>query len=248
MKHSPKPFAVEIKRSRRSATPRSTEAGSLEGVDAGAPPSFAASDSPVATALRRAGARRARPYELIDPSSEFDFDVPAFLQADRPQARAMPESPRREAEQLFEAKLSPRTDEDPFPARPQPRVLPSLIPSENPELAALAAEQASATRAEPATKRGRKIAAPKERAPEPAASVVKQTKATRAPDAAGRAPGAAPSRKRSEQEEKARQLTAGEAAPARPTRLPGFMRRGRQDPSLLPRGQQWKRRLHPRAW
>jgi len=262
MKRQHKPFAVEIKRSRRSPLPPSSSKGdSAEG-------------------------GRTAPDEdgSLDKISRRGFDadlaVPAFLQPDKPSRRpASKVSAQDVFQEVFKdrdhvfASVPPRpadaARQSESPARA--RILPSLIepaagePGPQIKPAKRASRNASASAAEPkrTPRAGRRTKAQ----PAPAFAAEAQTR----PDEAalkngGSAARSNPGGKRSGAANKAlasgktRKPTAGtfvappsaaEAArdawpPALPVR--SLTKRSRVDAADLPPGQRWKRRLHPRAW
>ncbi|PNG24408.1 hypothetical protein [Methylocella silvestris] len=261
MKHSPKPFAVEIKKSRRApALP--LEPVAKQRADFSGP----------------AQAPLEKDRVAFSPMSGDDFAVPAFLQTDKPAARPTVDSWSKEAEQLFGPKPVAETSPEPVEARARPRILQSLIPAENPSAAA--DEVAAATRSSGAgarTPRPRRESALDERANQQRGKPGRRAKgeSDANTEAARKAASVASQGEVSleaKREPKRRTPSASAALPAQraPQVTPGrsfvkspaesvkdnpegpprvsLARLGRDDAAALPRGQHWKRRLHPRAW
>ncbi|ACK50414.1 hypothetical protein Msil_1450 [Methylocella silvestris BL2] len=262
MKHSPKPFAVEIKKSRRApALP--LEPVPKERLDFGGP-----TQAPLE-----------KDRSAASPMSGDDFAIPAFLQSDKPAPRPAADSWSKEAEQLFGPKPVAATSQEPVEARARPRILQSLIPAESPMTAPSNNASAAATRAAQAkteTPRPRREAAQDERAnqergparrskiesfadaeaPRKAAGVevqgelslgVKRQPKRRRPAASAPLPApreSQPAPTRSFAKTPAQDVKDHADGPPRVS----LARLGRDDAAALPRGQHWKRRLHPRAW
>ena len=245
MKHPPKPFAIEIKRSRRGSTP-------------GAPDLL--KDSTTTAAAARAGT--ARRTGGLKAAPELDFAVPAFLQTEKTASPAV-QSANEEAARVF------RTGPAPVEAPPltQPRILPSLVPPKEFGFEPPAAEpkprgrprRAAAERTpQPKAKPAAEDATP--RVKPPAAVAAAGTRRAEKGPANGEVKGAVKPAGRS-----AAALRPAETAPAavspliertlvrramawRAQNIPSVVRRTRKDAASLPPGQQWKRRLNPRAW
>lgn len=261
MKQPPKPFAIEIKRSRRAPA-------------AASPMDLFGKDSP---ALNGANAgffsrREASSNPQSNPVDDSDFTVPAFLQTDRAAPRTLELS--KEAEQLFMPKptapLTPATPSGEVAAaaaRP-PRILPSLVAPESVGVDAFAAAE-TPLRAARQIRRSEAPARKTARAPQAdrANKIEAPAKKRRIGDAAsgGAQAGAAdtgPKRKPAAAWSVA-PVTAGPAAPpvvnpaessaahlaanGRGVRARGLARR-REDAAALPPGQHWKRRINPHAW
>jgi hypothetical protein len=247
MKPPRKHFAVEIKRSRRFPTP-SMDLMEKDRADLGRPipGSFSQADlSP-----------------RVAPDS--DFAVPAFLKTDKAPARTVSDSAAKQVELVFGPKSAADAGGRAFPGdgRPAPRILRSLAPAENPiaEQGAEPLPQATAERRRrrkdasspapqpPVAKADRTepiIARKKRGAPVPAKEAAKR-KAAPAPNIAFATPSATPAPPISD----ATISQTGESAARnkhRGRRWAGA-RRNRDDAAALPPGQQWKRRLNPRAW
>ncbi len=247
MKHPPKHFAVEIKRSRRSPAPAIDLLGK-DRADLGRPiPAF---------------------FSQADLSSnrapDSDFAVPAFLQTDKATAWAASDIRTKEAEQVFAPKSPARAAEPPSTdGRTAPRILPSLVPEENPIL-----ERSAEGPLVKSARRGRRTEAPSpvskpvaEHADReettntrtkhdggPAAAQKKPIK-RKAASASTRA-AAGPSAKPAPSLANAKSSEAHEAPARDKQRIRRWngARRNREDAAALPPGQHWKRRLNPRAW
>ncbi len=249
MKHPPKPFAVEIKRSRRSSAP----AASLD---------LFSKDSK--TELRRPAPTLFAKSDLVsNAEASSDFVIPAFLQTDHPAQRTVSDSLSREAEELFGPKLVRATVQPSPPERAAPRILPSLLPEANPAYdvrhASRAVKERLGAEPKPARQKREKAPAPaqpaahaveakvarKRAAATPADSSVKRKRAT---------PVAAASRAKSQtaeavvRAETKQETNAPAGDPPRRSRSRSFGWRGRENVASLPPGQHWKRRLNPRAW
>jgi len=258
MKQPPKPFAIEIKRSRRP--PTSASPMDLFGKDS--------------SALNVASAgffsrREAASNPASNPARASEFTVPAFLQTDRAAHRSSADQLSTEAAQVFApkpAQAPPTSLDDPrhtSEAR-QPRILPSLVPPDSAALDAIAetgprpravrqsrALETSTRKPRGAAKtdRSEKIKAPAKRragdgSPADAADIASKRKPAAARSSA--APAAASSAPPPAQiaAEGNGAHTNGNWRGARPR----IARRGREDAAALPPGQHWKRRLNPRAW
>ena len=261
MKQPPKPFAIEIKRSRRAPT-------------AASPTDLFGKDSP---ALNGANAgffsRRDAPSNApLNPADDSDFTVPAFLQTDRAAPRTLELS--KEAAQVFMPKptapltpAAPAGESAAAAARP-PRILPSLVAPESAGVDAFAAAEtplraARQSRRSEAPARKTARAAPADRANK----IEAPEKKRRIGDAAsgGAQAGAADARPKSKPAaawsvapvtaspvpppvpNPAESSAAHPAANGRGVRARGLARR-REDAAALPPGQHWKRRINPRAW
>lgn len=259
MKHSPKPFAVEIKKSRRApALP--LEPVPKERLDFGGP-----TQAPLEKDRSAASAM-----------SGDDFAIPAFLQSDKPVPRPAADSWSKEAEQLFGPKPVAATSQEPVEARARPRILQSLIPAESP-MTAPANDASAAAKAKTETPRPRRKAAQDERANQERGRPPRRSKIDSFADADAprKAAGVEVQGELSlgvKREAKRRRPAASASLPAlresQPTPTRSFAktpaqdvkdhadgpprvslaRLGRDDAAALPRGQHWKRRLHPRAW
>jgi hypothetical protein len=251
MKQPPKPFAIEIKRSRRPPT-------------AASPMDLFSKDS---SALNGASSGFfSRRDNFSNPASntadDSGFAVPAFLQTDRAAHRTAELS--KEAAQVFTPRPAPAPTSGESAAR-QPRILQSLVPPEGAAADAIAETDAPPRAARQgrgleasARKPGRaanadhakKSEAPAKRRAGDGLSSGAQAGAddirpkrkpaatwSVTPAAASPAPLAAPNAAESN--------AAHLAATGRGAR--GFTRR-REDAAALPPGQHWKRRINPRAW
>ncbi|SFK40802.1 hypothetical protein [Methylocapsa palsarum] len=219
MKRQPKPFSVEIKRSRRSpGAPAPSQASALElEIDEAAPPQF------------------------TQRSAESDLVVPAFLQTPngsrRLTSKENSDAAAKDRDKVF-ASLPARqpSDADQSGNRTAPRVLQSLV---QPEISDLAIEAKPMRRVSAKKGKSDKPIARKTPATyEPNASVINI--ANREPT-----PSRKPASVRVADEASDAKLITIQTAPQL-TRPRVFL--GRADASTLPPGQRWKRRLHPRAW
>ncbi len=244
MKPPRKHFAVEIKRSRRSPTP-SMDLLEKDRADLSRPTPafFSQADLP----------------PRVAPGS--DFAVPAFLKTEKVAARTASDSAAKEAELVFAPKSAGEAggSADGRTA-PQPRILPSLAPAENPipergveRLPQATSERrkrrkdASSVPPQPSAAKADRAEAIKSRtkrgAPVPAKEAAKR-KLTAAPKPAFATPSATPAPPVSDISQ------TGESAARdklRARRWAGAWR-DRDNAAALPPGQQWKRRLNPRAW
>ena len=110
MKQPPKPFSIEIKRSRRPPTAASSM--DLFGKDN--------------SAAGASGGFLSRRDNFSMAAGASDLAIPAFLQSERPSHRAAELS--QEAAQLFTPKAATPADQrNGAEARPAPRILPSLV-------------------------------------------------------------------------------------------------------------------------
>lgn len=248
MKRQPKPFAVEIKRSRRSPSPLSPS-------PAGAPERG-----------RHEPAEPAFLEKVSHPSScDADLVVPAFLQQDKGSRR--PVSKPTSQESLWEvfkdkaqvfASASPQNPEpQPSSGRAPPRILQSLDLVERVE-------------PEPQVKPERQVRRQKENMRAEAASSGEADTGSSRENAARRKPATAtrlkPLKERAATtlnshaaQQESKPAGAVVAAPIlvvdpahkdpepRSIRVRAFLKRGREDVAALPPGQRWKRRLHPSA-
>jgi hypothetical protein len=226
MKRQPKPFSVEIKRSRRSAsTPASAQPSSLEmercDADEAAPPPHFAS---------RPGA------------GDSDLVVPAFLQAPngtrRLTSRENSDAAAKDRDKVF-APVSPRepSNADQSGNKAPPRVLQSLL---QPEAIHFPIDDMPVKRRTKQEKGDKPIERKTSVAREP--ETVVGSSARREVTAS---PKPAPARFAGEAIESTRLTVLIEPQLTRP-RI--FLNNGRADATTLPPGQRWKRRLHPRAW
>ncbi len=240
MKQPPKPFAIEIKRSRR---PPSAGPAELFGKE-----SAALNGSGAALFSRRA--------DLIHQgqaqAGAAELSVPAFLQTAPHRSVEL----SREAAQLFAPR--PAAASEPAPGaeiRPQPRILPSLAPPQDAAFEAQAkaprrpgpdpeVKAARQPRRSEADRAGKAKASAKRRAHDAAPAEATEPRAERGPAAArGLAPESPPPAQNPAEANGARPSAAARGARSRV-----FSRRGREDAAALPPGQHWKRRLTPRAW
>jgi hypothetical protein len=245
MKRQPKPFAVEIKRSRRSPIPLSpSPAGEPErGRHEPAEPAFLA--------------------KVSHPSPcDADLVVPAFLQQDKASRRPVSKPTSQESLwDVFKDKTQVFASASPQSAEPQPssgcappRILQSLDRVEP----------------EPQVKPERQVRRQKENMRVEAASSGEADTGSGRENAARRKPATAtrlkPVKKRATTalkgpaaQQKSKPAEAVVAAPIllvdpahedpapRSIRVRAFLKRGREDVAALPPGQRWKRRLHPSA-
>jgi hypothetical protein len=222
MKRQPKPFSVEIKRSRRSG---STPASSL----------------PVAFEMERADAEEAAPPPLFAaPPGEFDLVVPEFLKSSngsrRLSSKENSDAAAKDREKVFAPPVHQPSNTGQQENRAQPRVLQSL---EQPEADHFPIE-AKLTKRTPGTNEkptGRK---PRVQPKTDAAGAFVTAK-----------PKAPESYHADEELDANEELEAVFLkAPIEPqlTRPRIFLKNGRADAATLPPGQRWKRRLHPRTW
>ncbi len=245
MKQPPKPFSIEIKRSRRPPT-------------AASPMDLFGKDNSAAGA---SGGFLSRRDNFPMAAGASDLAIPAFLQSERPSRRAAELS--QEAAQLFTPKAATPADQrNGAEARPTPRILPSLVPPEGAALFAGAEAdaappaparqgrrpKAAARKAADANDRTQKAPAKRRDGGSGAQAAAAEVRAKRKPAAArSAAPGPA-----SPAPLAAQSAADSAAAPsnvsARAGRVRIFARRGREDAAALPPGQHWKRRLNPRAW
>jgi hypothetical protein len=253
MKQTPKPFAVEIKRSRRPAA-------------SAAPMEFFGKDS---SALNGgvSGVLSKRD-SFSNPASHSEFAVPCFLQTDKAAHRTSSDHFSREAAQVFGPKTAPAAAEPhASEIRTQPRILPSLIPQ-----AGAAQDSRAESDARPrAARHARWVEAP---APKPrvaariervekiesrAKRLANDTALSGATDIEKKRKQAATWSGASSQKDAAaapaltaENATESSAAHAcgncRGVRVRSLIRRSRADAAALPPGQHWKRRLNPRAW
>ncbi len=252
MKQPPKPFAIEIKRSRRpsaSAPPASTSPIDLFGKDS--------------STLNGASAGHfSRREKVSNPAGASEFAVPVFLQTDRAR-RTSSDRLSAEVAQVFGPRPAPQPATSPFDQRNpsearQPRILPSLALDDTvldavaetgarlPGAGQSRGLEASTRKPRSAAKtdRSEKINAPGKRraAVIGAADIASKRKPAAAWSAAPAPASPAPL--------PAQNAAEGDGAHhggnwrAARTRI---TRRGR-DAAALPPGQHWKRRLNPRAW
>lgn len=254
MKHPPKPFAVEIKRSRRS----------LSSSPAASSTDYIGKDK--ADAGRSAPALFAKTDLFSQAELDSDFAVPSFLQTDKQAHRSVSESVLKEAEQIFGPRPAAKEPHRQAPdGRPSPRILPSLI-DENPALES--SEERGASTMAARQSRTRKTLAQRPKTPPKADRIETADAATKR--VAAETP-SAPARESQAKRERASLISVAAAngartAPTLPSakisetsaplatdkprggRNRSFVRRSREGAVSLPPGQQWKRRLHPRAW
>ncbi len=267
MKHPTKPFAVEIKRSRRSPMPSPPSHSDFLGrgraePDEGLSPAFFSKDVAFS-----------KPEFVAKPSPDPDkeFAIPAFLRSDKPGHRTAAESLSKEAEQVFAPKSAQPPGDSHTSKDRAPRILPSLISPESLNLDADSirvedAERQAPTNVARQTRKRNNTATSVAQTPsrtgrikngattKPAAAAVaaQDNQINRKPKAAARSDAA--------QKNPAPAVIASDAAPFEPVApLPdvssrgllvrrGTRRGGRDEIASLPPGQHWKRRLNPRAW
>jgi hypothetical protein len=256
MKQPPKPFAIEIKRSRRGATP--------------APP------APMDSFGKQGSTMYAGPSGILSKrdglssrQGNSEFVVPFFLQTDKAARTTSSPHLSTEAAQVFGPKPTPAAAESPAPEnRAQPRILPSLLPppgaaqdggaegdatpratrrTRTPEAQALKPRIARSNRAEKIEAATKRYA--DEGVLSGATDIAKKRgrpaswSAAPAPKGAEAAPTAFPA---------GNEVENGVASPggtSRGLRVWSSTRRSRSvDAAALPPGQHWKRRLNPRAW
>ncbi len=268
MKHPTKPFAVEIKRSRRSPMPSPPSHSDFLGRGRAEP------DEGLSPALFSKDVAFSKPEFVAKPSPDSEFAIPAFLRSDKPGRRAAAESLSKEAEQVFAPKPAQSAQppgDNPASKDRAPRILPSLISPESLSLDADSirvedAERQALTNAPRQTRKrnntATSVAQTQSRTgrvkngattkPVAAAVAAQDDQINRKPKAAAR-PDAAP-------KNPASAVIASDAAPFEPVAaLPdvssrgllvrrGMRRGGRGKIASLPPGQHWKRRLNPRAW
>ncbi len=249
MKHPPKPFAVEIKRSRRTPAP----SGSLD---------LLAKDKSEFSQAVPALFAKSDLFSNAAPDS--DFAIPAFLQTDKPAHKFASDSQSREAEQLFRPKPAANGDVgQPQGERPAPRILQSLVQEQI--IAPDYTEQRAPEPRSPRQSRRRATGSPLQKAASKSRSVEKNDDRKKsAGDKAAHVAAPKDAIKRSATATVSTPVKNIKPAPAlqsaeivappakdkaRVLRGRGFARRGREDAaSSLPPGQQWKRRLNPRVW
>lgn len=247
MKNPPKPFAIEIKRSRR--------------LPASAPPTdlFGKDSSALNGVASRLFSRRGAHPNAGDASA---FDVSAFLQAEQAQHGASPSALSTEAAELFRPRPTPAPE---YP-NPAPRILPSLIEPElvvsgggvEPGVGSLQSarkSQGSALRARrPRVEKPARVEKTEVRAKPRADAAATGGSAIRSKRKVATAAGGAVALATAETKPAQRAENAAENGAANPggnrrgARVRGFIRRGHEDAAALPPGQHWKRRLNPRAW
>jgi hypothetical protein len=261
MKQPPKPFAIEIKRSRRA--PAAASPMDLFGKD-----SFALTGANAGLFSRREASSNPPP----NPADDSDFAVPAFLQTDRATPRALELS--KEAEQLFMPKpTAPLTPAAPAgnsaaaAARP-PRILPSLVEPVGASVDALAAAE-TPPRAARQSRRSEAPARKSARAPQADRANTIEAPAMKRrmgePASGGAQAGSASARTKRKPAAawSVAPVTANPAPPpvatpsesgvthlaanGRGVRARGLARR-REEAAALPPGQHWKRRINPHAW
>ncbi len=266
MKHPPKPFAVEIKRSRRSPMPSPPSHTDFLGKVRTEPGEGA---SP---ALFGKGAASSKAEFVSKSSPDEEFAIPAFLRSDKPERRTAPESLSKEAEQVFAPKAQRPVDDRQVSNDRARRILPSLI---SPESLISDADSIRIENVErqahvkrPRQSRKRKDAATdvaqtqartgrlkdngatlksssKIKAVAAQANQVKaKPKVAKRPDPAPKV--TAPAAPRVEAFETIAVLHGLNSRGARVRR--GMWRGPRDEIAALPPGQHWKRRLNPRAW
>lgn len=220
MKRQPRPFSIEIKRSRRSLA--------------------SAPSQPTATELTSdAPQGLIKPEPLPNTLSDTELVIPAFLQSGRtPQKLSAQENAAAVA--LDRDKVFAPPASTPNSDQTQRRILPSLIGDE-------VAEPATAAPSE--LRRGRKTksdAAPKIRAAvaprreRPDKNFAKRYEFAQAEPAAPT--------KASPAEKSEIPAPIPPAPKLRAGRVRLFLNPNRDNVAALPPGQRWKRRLHPRAW
>ncbi len=261
MKQPPKPFAIEIKRSRRA--PAAASSLDLFGKD-----NAALSGAKAAFSSRRDAASNAP----LNPAGDTDFTVPAFLQTERAAPRTLELS--KEAEQLFMPKpAAPLTPAAPsgalaaVAARP-PRILPSLIAPESVGVDAFASTEAPLrsvrqSRRSEAPARQTARAAQVDRVSKIEAPAKKRRIGAPASGGAQASAPDAPPKRKPAAAWSVTPVTTGPLAPPVPNPAEGGashlaasgrgirprgLARRREDAAALPPGQHWKRRINPHAW
>jgi hypothetical protein len=267
MKRQPKPFAIEIKRSRRSPLSSSTpKAGFLEGggadFDEGAP-------------LERAARL----------SADAELAIPAFLQPDkasrRPSSKTTPQDLFnkeifKNKGQVFAAARQPSASDAPASdaasseAPAPPRILPSLIPSADVEDSEIQPKRAKKIRgdvaapraaAKKATRGARKefaraapsVAADGDAPARPERGAAQGQRPATRPNSIAKRQGLAGENRAKGKMDKPPVVApafAAEASRDDKSSAPALLnltKRSRHDAADLPLGQRWKRRLHPRA-
>jgi hypothetical protein len=194
-----------------------------------------------------------------------DFAVPAFLKSDKVPNRTVSDSAAKQAEPVFAPKSVANAGGRAFPGDGRPaRILPSLAPTENPvpergveglpqakaerrrrgKDASSPAPQPSAAKAD----RAEPINARKKRsAPIPGKDAAKR-KLAPAPSIAFATPSATPTPAPPVSDAKISHTSESAARDKQRGRRWAGGRRNRDNAAALPPGQQWKRRLNPRAW
>lgn len=253
MKQPPKPFAIEIKRSRRAPT-------------AAAPADLFVKDSTIQN--RPVTAFFSKRDNFTNAADASDFVVPSFLQNDKAAYRTSPDHAATEAAQVFRPRAAAAADNFRAPEpRPAPRILPSLVPPENFDRPQNSAEAAPRARTRPS--KVPDASPPKQKAAAKANRVelidALSKRRTRAADAnsadtqsqrraaAEWSAAPAPAKMKSAPAQRIESAPDADGAAQlsnsrRSAQLRSFSRRGRDDPATLPPGQHWKRRLNPRAW
>jgi hypothetical protein len=249
MKHPPKPFAVEIKRSRRPSAPAAAPGAAIDVIAK----DKVTRDRKISGAFFGAGG-------FSIPASVAEFAVPTFLQTDKGPQRAPIENFSKEAAQVFTPKPPAAAESRQAEMRPEPRILPSLVPP-----AAAAPDSGRADEASARTPyRARKPQEPKPVHTAPVEGVEPRAK-RRSRDVSGDASDLGNQRRKAAARGGATARAgaeaaatvpdnAGESAAAHPSgnwrglRSRSLTRRSRANVAALPPGQHWKRRLNPRAW
>lgn len=226
MKRQPKPFSVEIKRSRRSATtPALSQPGALE--------------------MERADAEEVALAPQFTPHPlDLDLVVPEFLKAPngarRPTSRENSDAAAKDRDKVFAPVGAPQSiNADQSGNRTPPRVLQSLVQPETFDLAIDA-------------KPARRTRTPKPKGDKPTSG---KTRVGREPNI-GAASGAANRERPASRKPAPAQIANEEPGAKSPmilielqlSRPRIFLNNGRVDAAPLPPGQRWKRRLHPRLW
>jgi hypothetical protein len=247
MKHPPKPFAVEIKRSRRlpaSAAP----------IDL-----FGKESSMINGAISGIFSKR---RDSSNPPGLSEFAIPSFLQTDKAARLTPSDHLSIEAAQVFRPRPTLVSDDRGGPAvRPEPRILPSLIEPSSDALddgADSAAPQRKARRSQSSraqaprdaakTDRVGAIPAPAKRRAGDVAAAAEALSKHKPAMAWNAAPASAEPTMAPPPESAAESNAARSDENRRGARVRRVTRRGREDAAALPPGQHWKRRLNPRAW
>ncbi len=262
MKRQPKPFSVEIKRSRRSPAPSPSSSPSL--VDGGR------IDADKAASRRKRTAKAESEAELV---------VPAFLKSDKGNIRSTTKAIAKERESVFATKTTSPVFERQAPAegkasdeRDPRQILPSLTSGygvapqmvEEPKGRSRKAAVGEEAKEARTSRRKENEKAPSARTSSPRAESGSRQKS---PAQQGSRAGlqSSPARKQGPAAEtdvptaQARfgqraliSVTAATAAQGEGARGQSkrrrLLKRNRDEAAFLPRGERWKRRIHPRAW
>ncbi|WP_026607339.1 hypothetical protein [Methylocapsa acidiphila] len=264
MKRQPKPFSIEIKRSRRSPVPSQPSAQGAE-----------AAGRNDAVAIKASSARK----RVMKPAMDDELVIPTFLQTDSISFRSSPKSIAKELEEVFAVKSTARSaelgaGEHVSDKRALPRILPSLT-------SGYEVEQIHETTEQPVKSRGRSAVGRPKGAPSTTPKIKPTAAAARGPASSTRAAArlkpapklesatglssataqkrATPTKEKAQPDARFARGASNARSPASATEPPqregAFhqakrrnVRRGREDAASLPRGERWKRRLHPSVW